>query len=122
MLGQYRHVSPIQSRAQRTLMFRAFHQLAHHRLNDTDVPIQRPTERSAQESDPKVRSETDEQQREHSTETTAEQHGFSAHSVRETAPEHAGHSFGEGEGRDQDARIEGGIAAISQVEILDHDP
>lgn len=103
-------------------MFWAFHQLAHHRLNDTDVPIQRPAECSTQEGDPKVRGEPDKQQREHSTKTAAEQHGLPAHSIRETAPEHASHGLGKREGGDQDARIEGGIAAVSHVKILDHDP
>lgn len=103
-------------------MFRLGDELAHHGLYDADVAIQQPTEGPADKRDPQVRRESDHDKAEQRAKASQKQNGLSANSIREAAPVHAGQGLGQGERRDEEARVERRIFFAADLESLDEFP
>lgn len=105
-----------------TLVFGFFYQLSNHSLDNTDVPVQKPSQSTAGECDPKVGSQPNYQKGQYGAKATRKENRLATDSVRQTSPEHAGEGFCERKGRDENAGIERGISAIRDVHVLDHHP
>ena len=103
-------------------MFRFCHKLAHHRLDDSDVSIQEPSQGSAEQSDPKVSGKADNKEREHCAGAAEQKNRFPAYPVGDRPPEHACACFRKRKGGDEDAGVEGGIALVAEMEAKDKLP
>lgn len=96
-------------------MFWLRHQFAHHRLDDADIAVQKPTECPSEKREPHIRREPHHNHAEECSKAPKQQNGLSADSVRQGSPVHASEGFSEGEGRDQEARVEGRIFFLSNL-------
>jgi hypothetical protein len=97
-------------------------QLANHGLDDSDVAVQQPAKRTAKQRHPDVVGKSDHHHTEHRADTSEQQHRLSADAVRQAAPVHAHHGLGKGEGRDEQAGVEGGVIFVADLEALDKSP
>lgn len=105
-----------------TLMLGLVDNLANHGLDDTNVAVEDAAEGAADQGDPEVCGETDDQEREKRAGAAQQQDGLAANAVAQAAPVHAGEGLGEGEGRDEDARVEGGIVLVGGLVVQDQLP
>jgi hypothetical protein len=103
-------------------VFGLLDQFANHGLDDANVSIQHAAKYAAEKSDGEVGGEADNEEREHCARATEKKDRLSSDSIGQGAPPHAGEGLGEGEGRNEDSGVEGGIASISNIEALDHEP
>lgn len=105
-----------------TLMLRLGNQLAHHGLNNPNIPIQQPPNRPARQRNPNIRRKAHQHHAEHRADTPQQQHGLPPDPVRQPAPVHAHQGLHERKGRDEQAGVEGGVILAADVEALDQRP
>ena len=97
-------------------------ELTDHGLDDTDVAVEKSTYGSAEHSNPNVGGESYHDHAEHGSNAADDQDGLAADAVREPAPVHAHGRFGQGEGRDEETGVEGGIFLVSDLKPLYESP
>lgn len=97
-------------------------ELANHCLDDADVAVEKSTYGSSEQCNPHVGGEAYHDHTEHGSHTSQHQDRLAADSIREAAPIHAHEGLGEGEGRDEQASVEGGILLAADLELFDQSP
>lgn len=83
---------------------------------------QESTQSSTSKSDPEVGREANDEQGYEGSHTPYQQNRLPTNSIRYATPSEAGQSFGEGEGGDEDAGLEGCTGSIADAEVFHHDP
>lgn len=99
-------------------MLRLADQLTDHGLNHTNVAIQGSAEDSTNQCYPNVGGKSEDDHAEHGASAAYEQDWLSPNTVRESSPIHAHHGLREREGRDEQARVGGGIFLVANLESL----
>lgn len=105
-----------------TLMLGFCDELTDHGLDDANVAVEETPYCASSQRDPDVGGESDHDHAEHGPHTAKHQDRFATDAVRQAAPVHAHEGFGEGEGGDEETRVEGGILLVSDFESLDESP
>ena len=103
-------------------MLRPGDKLTDHCLNDSNVSIKNPSKSSSEQRNPEVCCKTDNKKGKKGAGTAEKQDRFSAYPIGDATPKHAGTSLGQGEGRNEDASIESGIALVAKMEAEDELP
>jgi hypothetical protein len=103
-------------------MLRFGDQLANHGLNNTNVAVQETTQGASEQRNPQVLRKTDHDHAEHGADAAQQQDWFTTDAIRQAAPVHAHQGLGQGEGRDEQPRIEGSVIFVADLEALDERP
>lgn len=103
-------------------MFLPGNQLTNHCLDNTDISIEKSSERPADQSHPDIRRKANHDHTQHRAHTSYQQDRLPANSIAQRPPEHAGQGLGERKGADEQACIERGIAFVADLEFLDERP
>lgn len=103
-------------------MFRLGYKLPDHGLDDADVAVQQPADGSSAKRDPQVRRKSDHDQAEQRAEASQEEDRLPTDSIREASPVHARQGLGQGERRDEEARVERRIFLAADLKALDEFP
>jgi len=103
-------------------MFRLCDKFPNHCLDNGDVSVEQSTGSSAQQGYPEVGGKSHDNHAKHGADASYKEYWLSPDPVGEAAPVHAHQGLGEGEGRDEQARVEGGVIFVTDLESLDKSP
>lgn len=97
-------------------------ELANHGLDDANVAVEETPYGASGQRDPDVGGKSHHDHAKHGTHTAEDEDWLAANAIRQAAPIHAHQGLGEGEGGDEETRVEGGILLVSDLEPLDKSP
>lgn len=103
-------------------MFGLCHQFSHHGLDDSDIAVEQATGHTGKQGEPDVGCEAHHDHGQHGAEAAQQENRLAADPVRQATPVHAHQGLGQGERRDEEAGVEGGIILLSDLEPLDEGP